>query len=175
MSWFISIAWAYATCEEREPRITKWFFSSTLGVEPGTCTFRLRSELAEVALLEQISIEHLNFYRVLPECAIRIYLYHVVDVAKLFVVYFVIKYLHSFPVFWEYQNLSVLKLTEIVILLVYVTIPFAFSLFRHFWGINFKLLRLLCLAKDQWRWLSTRYAHMVHIVNEIRFRMVYTS
>ena len=32
-----------------------------------------------------------------------------------------------------------------------------------------------CLAKDHWRGFSTRNAHMVNIVNLIRFRMVYTS
>ena len=32
---------------------------------------------------------------------------------------------------------SVLKLIEIVILWVYYTIPFGFSLFRHFWAITF--------------------------------------
>ena len=40
-----------------------------------------------------------------------------------------------------------------------------FSLFRHFLGINFQLLKLLCLTKDHWRGFSTRHAHMVHIVN----------
>ena len=30
----------------------------------------------------------------------------------------------------------------------FYTIPFGYSLFLHFWGINFQLLELLCLAKD---------------------------
>ena len=59
----------------------------------------------------------------------------------------------------------VLKLTEIVILWVYYTIPFGFSLFWHFSGINFQLWKLLCLTKDHWRGFSTRNAHMVHNVN----------
>ena len=50
-----------------------------------------------------------------------------------------------------------------------------FSLFRHLWVITFQLFKLHCLAKDHWRGFSTRNAHMVHIVNYIRFKMVYTS
>ena len=42
-----------------------------MGIEPGT--FRLRSRRA---------IEHLKVDRVLPEFAVEIYLYHVVDVEK---------------------------------------------------------------------------------------------
>ena len=63
------------------------------------------------------------------------------------------------------SKLSVLKLIEIVILWVYYTIPFGFSLFWHFWDITFQLLKLLCLAKDHWWWFSTRNEHMAHIVN----------
>ena len=63
------------------------------------------------------------------------------------------------------SKFSDLKLNEIVILLVYYTIPFDFSSFWYFWGIHFQLLNLLCLAKDHWRGFSTRNAHMVHIVN----------
>ena len=33
----------------------------------------------------------------------------------------------------------------------------------------------ISLAKDHWRGLNTRNAHMVHIFNQIRFKMVYTS
>ena len=72
------------------------------------------------------------------------------------------------------SKFSVLKLTEIVILWVYYTIPFGFSLIRHFLDITFQLL-LLCLAKDHWWGFITRNAHMVHIVNLIQFKMVYTS
>ena len=39
--------------------------------------------------------------------------------------------------------------------------------------INMK--RDFCLAKDHWRGFSTRNAHMVHIVNYIRIKMVYTD
>ena len=67
------------------------------------------------------------------------------------------------------------KLFKIVILWVYYTIPFGFILFRHFWSITFHLFKLLCLANDHWRGFITRNAHMVHIVNWIRFNMVYTS
>ena len=38
---------------------------------------------------------------------------------------------------------SVIKLFEIVILWVYYTIPFGFSLFWHVWDISFQLLKLL--------------------------------
>ena len=65
----------------------------------------------------------------------------------------------------------VLKLTEIVILWVYNTIPFGFSLIWHFWGINFQLLNYfvwlritdegsvpemriwsILLIKSEWKW-----------------------
>ena len=42
-----------------------------------------------------------------------------------------------------------IKLIEIVILWVYYTIPFGFSLFWHFWDIIFQPFQLLSLAKDQ--------------------------
>ena len=41
---------------------------------------------------------------------------------------------------WEHQNYPCSKLIEIVILWVYYTIPFGFSLFRYFWDIVFPLL-----------------------------------
>ena len=63
------------------------------------------------------------------------------------------------------SKFSELKLIEIVILWVYYTIPYDFSLFRHFRSITFYLFKLLCLAKDHWRGFSSRNAHMVHIVN----------
>ena len=43
--------------------------------------------------------------------------------------------------------------------------PFCFQLILAFWGINFELITLLCLAKDHWWGCSTRNAHMVHIVH----------
>ena len=48
-----------------------------------------------IALLDLISIEHLKVERVLLECAIKIYLYHVVDVVKCFVVYYILLTLYS--------------------------------------------------------------------------------
>ena len=67
----------------------------TMGFEPGT--FRLRSDLVKHSLLDQIlvSIEHLKVERVLPVCAIKIDLYHVVDVVKCFVVYHISSTLYS--------------------------------------------------------------------------------
>ena len=54
-------------------------------------------------------------------------------------------------------------------------IPFGFSFFWCFYDISFQLFKLLCLAKNHWWGFCARNAHMVHIVNEIRFKMVYTS
>ena len=39
------------------------------------------------------------------------------------------------------SNLSVIKLIEILILWVYYTIPFGFSLFRPFFGYHFSTLK----------------------------------
>ena len=77
--------------------------------------------------------------------------------------------------FGEHQNFPCLKLIEIVVLWVYYTIPFGFSLFWHFLVITIQLFYTTCLAKDHGRGFSTRNAHMVHIVNLIRLEMVYTS
>ena len=77
--------------------------------------------------------------------------------------------------FEEHQNFPCLKLIEIVILWVYYTIPFGFNLFWHLLVITFQLLKLHCLAGDRWRGFGARNAHMVHIVNLIRLKMVYTS
>ena len=71
------------------------------------------------------------------------------------------------------STFSVLKLIEIVILWVYYTIPFGFSLFRHFGyhiftfqiHIHISTFKLLRLAKDHRRGFITRNTHMVHIVN----------
>ena len=48
-----------------------------------------------------------------------------------------------------------------------------FSVFKIDWNCNF--VGLLCLAKDHWWGFSARNTHMVHIVNLIRLKMVYTS
>ena len=44
------------------------------------------------------------------------------------------------------SKFSVLKSIEIVMLWVYYTIPFGFSLFRHFMGITFQLFKFHGLA-----------------------------
>ena len=54
-------------------------------------------------------------------------------------------------------------------------IPFGFSFFWYVCDISFQLFKLLCLAKNHLWEFCTRNAHMVHIVNEIRFKVVYTS
>ena len=46
-----------------------------------------------------------------------------------------------FKAFGEHQNFKCLKLIEIV-LWVYYTIPFGFSLFKHFWSLLFQLFIL---------------------------------
>ena len=50
-----------------------------------------------------------------------------------------------------------------------------FHLFRHLLGITFQRFKLLCLAKDHWRGFSARNAHIVHVVNSIRFKIVEVS
>ena len=63
------------------------------------------------------------------------------------------------------SKFSVLKLYEIVILWVYYTIPFGFSLFGHSFVITIQRFEVHCLTKDHWWGFSTRNVHMVHIVN----------
>ena len=50
-----------------------------------------------------------------------------------------------------------------------------FQLLLALFGHYFSTFYTTCLAKDHWRGFSTRNAHMVHIVNLIRLKMVYTS
>ena len=69
------------------------------------------------------------------------------------------------------SKFSVLKLIEIVFLWINYTIPFGSACFGTF-RTSFSTFKLLCLAKDHWRGYITRNAHMVHVVNSIRFKMV---
>ena len=70
------------------------------------------------------------------------------------------------------SNFPCSKFTKIVIFKVNYTIPFGFILFWLF-GITSHILNfLLRLDKDHWRGFSTRNAHMIHIINFIRFKMV---
>ena len=62
----------------------------------------------------------------------------------------------------HWYHLCLLIYHAFELLLIYA---FGFSLFRHFLDITFQLFKLLGLAKDHWRGLSTRNAHIVHIVN----------
>ena len=77
------------------------------------------------------------------------------------------------------------KMTNISIFLSHwyshINFYFPFSQFmcrRKDWNackigdIHFSYFKLLFLAKDHWRGFSTRNAHMVHIINSIRFKMV---
>ena len=56
---------------------------------------------------------------------------------------------HIYGRLWLIRSVkfSVFKLTKIVILWVYYTIPYGFSMFWHIWGITFQLLKLLCWLK----------------------------
>ena len=76
---------------------------------------------------------------------------------------------------FERIKVSVLKLSEIAFVGVYYTIPFGFSLFRHFLAITFQLFKFLCLANDHWWGSSTQNAYMIHIVNEIWLKLVYMA
>ena len=73
------------------------------------------------------------------------------------------------------SKFSVLKFIEIVILWIYyMASPLASASFGTF-VTSLQLFKLLCLAKNHWWGFCTRNAHMVHIVNEIRFKMMHTS
>ena len=58
---------------------------------------------------------------------------------------------------------SVLKLIEIVILWVYYTIPFGFSLFRHFWDNTFNFWNDFVWLRITDERSVPENAHMVHI------------
>ena len=68
MSWLISFAWAYSTCEEREPRITNLNekFLPTVGFKHQESSASEANSL-RVDLLVEINVDH-----VLPECTIQI-------------------------------------------------------------------------------------------------------
>ena len=51
------------------------------------------------------------------------------------------------------------------------TIPFGFTLFWHVRDIS-SIFENTFLTKDHWWGFSARNAHMVHIVNKLRFKMV---
>ena len=59
MSWLISFAWSYLTCEERESRITKWnFFCPQWDSNPRPSTYE--ENAPSVELLELINIDLLK-------------------------------------------------------------------------------------------------------------------
>ena len=89
MLCMIIFALAYTTCEEREPRNScpKW--------DSNLVPVAYEATSLSVAQLDLISIEQFKADRVLAECAITIYLYHVVDVVKYFVVYYILLTLSS--------------------------------------------------------------------------------
>ena len=53
--------------------------------------------------------------------------------------------------------------------------PVWLKLLSAVFGHHISIFQLLSLAKDLWRGFNTRNAHMVYIINSIRFEMVYTS
>ena len=59
--------------------------------------FAYKAKSLNVALLVEIFIEHINVDRVFPKCAIKIIctVYHVLDVVKCFVVYYILLILYS--------------------------------------------------------------------------------
>ena len=58
MSWLISFEWAYLTCEERQPRITKRKILAHSGIRTRDLPFTKRT--LNVELLELINIDHLK-------------------------------------------------------------------------------------------------------------------
>ena len=66
-------AWAYATCEERKPRITKWKILANNGIRT-LGPFAYEAKWLSCVLLYEVSIEHLNVGRVKQEYDIQIYL-----------------------------------------------------------------------------------------------------
>ena len=75
---------------------------------------------------------------------------------------------------FESIKIFCVKLIEIVILWVYYTISFSFSLFRHFWGITFQLFKKLPLAKDHWRGSVPVMRIWSILLMESNFKMVST-
>ena len=59
-----------------------------MGFEPGMSAYDANA--LTIALQDSISIEHLKVDRVLPECAIKNYIDHVVDVVKCFFVKYIL-------------------------------------------------------------------------------------
>ena len=74
-----------------------------------------------------------------------------------------------------HPKFSVLKFIEIVILWIYYMASLLLQLLLLIFWHLFSIFKLLCLAKNHWWEFCTRNAHMVHIINEIRFKMVYIS
>ena len=69
---------AYSSCGELEPTNEK--FLPRIGFEPGT--FRLQSKIIKHCATRSYIYRALKNDRVLPECAIKIYMDQVVDVVK---------------------------------------------------------------------------------------------
>ena len=55
-----------------------------------------------------------------------------------------------------------------------VWLLFVFALLGHYF-VSFKLLKILCLAKNQWWRFITQSTHMIYMVNLIRFKMVFND
>ena len=60
-----------------------------------------------------------------------------------------------------------------IVILGFITPSLLASACLGILGISFQRIKPICLAKDHWRWFSNRNAHMVDIVNWIRFNIVY--
>ena len=74
--------------------------------------------------------------------------------------------------FIEFESIKfpAVKFTGIVILWILYTAPFGFILFSALFRLRIQSLLRFILAKDHWWGSNTRNAHMVHIVNSIRFQ-----
>ena len=76
---------------------------------------------------------------------------------------------------WRASIFSVLKINWNCNYVGLLHHPFWLQLVLALFGRYFSTFYTKCLAKDHWRGFNTRNAHMVHIFNLIRLKMVYTS
>ena len=76
---------------------------------------------------------------------------------------------------WRASYFSVFKIDWNCNFVCLLHHPFWLQLVLALFGNYFSTFYTTCLAKDQWRGFSTRNAHLVHIVNFFRQKMVYTS
>ena len=78
-----------------------------------------------------------------------------------------------FVAFWEHQNFPCKNSMEIVILWVYYTILFGFSLFRHFWVSHFNFLNYFVWLRitDEGSVLEMRIWSILLIKSDLKWRI----